>query len=340
MSQDITKGADSLQLSTKLYQKGNFKEAKSILLEMKITDDNRKDIHKVLASICEQEENVPKALKYYLSLCALDSLNGVYHRKAAKQFMKAGANGDALDYYEMAYHNNPYDFLTIKSLADIYIEQYDTLKAKSLIEQAIAHDGNNVLYKLLKVKLYYKQSDYTTVVAVLDSIKGQIDFNSYYSKMLGFCKLQEDEIEDAIFWLQKSLSNDSESEHVHYYLSEAYAKQGNKEASLHHLDLALESAISDRTGKYYRNKAKLYDEKKMLKEAIKAYEEAYRYDKDPLMLYYLARASDIYYADKQIAIRYYEKYIRSTHNVEAYKHYAKERKNYLKEQLHLSANNN
>lgn len=322
------------------YQKGNFKEAKELFLAVDSLDENRMIVQKRLASIYDQEENVPKALKYYLRLCVVDSLNGIYFRKAAKQFLKAGATTDALDYYEKAYQKNNKDFLTIKALADIYIESYDTLKAKVLLDKAIAYDAENLLYRLLSAKYHYKQSDYKSVISVLDSIKGQIDFNSYYSKMLGYCKLKEDQVDEAIFWLQKSLSDDSESEHVHYYLSEAYGKQGNEDASLHHLEQALSKAISERTGKYYRNMAKIYDQKKMLKEAIKAYEEAYRYDNDPLMLYFLARASDIYYADKQIAIRYYKRYLKSSHKVESYRNYAKERTRYLKEQVHLSKQSN
>ena len=329
-----------LQKAMGFYQQGNFKEAKLILLSIDSTDNQNLKVKKTLASIYEQEENVPKALKYYLSLCKMDSLNGIHFRKAAKQFSKAGATADALDYYELAYHKNTMDFLTIKALADIYIEQHDTLKASNLISEAIAFDNENLLYKLLKAKLHYQKSNHKTVIHVLDSIRGRLDFNSYYCKMLGFCKLKEDQIDDAIFWLQKSLSNESESEHVHYYLSEAYDKQGNQEASLYHLNEALKNAISERTGRYYRNMAKIYDEKKMLKEAIKAYEEAYRYDNDPLMLYFMARAADIYYADKQIAIRYYGRYINSSNEVESYKHYAKERRTYLKEQLHLNTNNN
>ena len=339
-SQSRADGIDSLSLANQFYQQGNFKQAKEILLNLEIQEQNIKKAHGILASIYEQEENVPKSLKYYLSLCQTDSLNGIHFRKAAKQFLKAGATADGLDYYELAYERNPHDFLTIKSLADIYIEQYDTLKASKIIDQAMAYDIENLSYRLLKAKLHYKQSDYATVVTVLDSIKAQLDLNSYYSKMLGFCKLKEGDIEDAIFWLQKSLSDDSESEHVHYYLSEAFSKKGDNEASLYHLDQALETAISERTGRYYRNKAKIYDEQKDLRAAINAYEEAYRYDKDPLMLYFLARASDIYYADKNIAIRYYDKYLKSRHNVESYKHYAKERRDYLKEQLHFSASNN
>lgn len=331
---------DSTSLAIQLYQEGSFKESKGILLALDSTHSNNKIVLKTLASIYEQEENVPKALKYYLSLCKIDSLNGIHFRKAAKQFLKAGASADALDYYELAYEKNPKDFLTTKALADIYIETHDTLKAKSVLDSAIAYDNENLLYKLLSAKYHYKRSNYKAVISVLDSIRGRLDFNSYYSKMLGFCKLQEDQIEDAIFWLQKSLSNESESEHVHYYLSEAYAKQGNLDASMHHLQEALNNAISERTGKYYRNMAKIYDRKKMLKEAINAYDEAYRYDKDPLMLYFLARASDIYYADKQIAIRYYGRYINSSNEIESYRNYAKERRTYLKEQLHLNANSN
>lgn len=55
---------------------------------------------------------------------------------------------------------------------------------------------------------------------------------------------------------------------------------------------------------------------------------------DPLVLFYLARACDIYYKDKSVAVNYYSKYIRSSEPTEEYKQLAKDRRQHLREQMH------
>ena len=81
--------------------------------------------------------------------------------------------------------------------------------------------------------------------------------------------------------------------------------------------------------------ARLYAKEEDLKAAIPHYQDAYKYGEDPLVLFYLARASDNYYKDKNIAIRYYTKFIKSNYDHAEYQKYAADRKRYLKELIHL-----
>ncbi len=78
--------------------------------------------------------------------------------------------------------------------------------------------------------------------------------------------------------------------------------------------------------------------RKNTKKAIVAYKDAYKYSDDPILLYYLATITDLYYKDKTIAINYYKKYLKSNHQHVEYKTYALHRSRYLKEQIHQSKN--
>jgi len=194
--------------------------------------------------------------------------------------------------------------------------------ADSLINEALRLDSMHIGMNYLLARSKYKQKQYDEVIKVFNRIKGQVDLNSYYNKMLGYAYLQIDSIDLAISKLQLALVDEEASEKLHYYLATAYEKQENINGALEHFDKAVKYAVSPDLD---------------LKKAIDAYTDAYKYGKDPVVLYYLATASDNYYKDKNIAIRYYQRYIKSKHGHPEYMDYAKKRVRYLKEQHHLSS---
>ena len=103
---------------------------------------------------------------------------------------------------------------------------------------------------------------------------------------------------------------------------------------MHHFSEAIKAAISEDVDLYHRNAARMYSKKEDLKNAIPHYKDAYKYGEDPLILFYLGRAADGYYKDKQIAIRYYQRYLKSPHDHEEYKEYCTQRIRYLREIVH------
>jgi len=162
--------------------------------------------------------------------------------------------------------------------------------------------------------------------------------NNYYNKLAGFSYIQVDSLDKAIYHLTHSLIKETSPEHAFYYLGIAYEKQEETELALEFYDKALKASISKDTDLYHRNLARIYKEENKLKESIHHYTEALKYDDDPLVLFLLAQVCDEYYKDKNIAIRYYQKFENSDHENRSYKKYAQERRIYLKELMHLSSN--
>jgi len=116
--------------------------------------------------------------------------------------------------------------------------------------------------------------------------------------------------------------------------SAAYERMDSTEWALYHYEKALDEGISSNTDLYHRNLARMYNDAGKLREAIEHYKDAYKYGEDPLVLFYLARACDIYYKDKSVAVNYDSKYIRSSEPTEEYKQVAKDRRQHLREQMH------
>lgn len=287
-----------------------------------------------LASLYEEEENPPKAIKYYTYLQEKYQDRPTYARKLGRLYTVADSYSDAWKYYSIAYKANSRDLKTVKGLAELAMANQQPQLADSLILQGLKIDSTHIGLSLLRSKLMYKEKDYSHTAQILKGVLGRYDFNTYYHKLYGYSLVQIDSSQMAIYHLTYALQNSPRDEKVHYYLGKAYEDVGDLKSATFYYQNAAELSIAPSIDKYYRNLARLFDEQKDYPKAIKAYKEAYRYGEDPKILYYLARASDIYYKDKKIAITYYHKYINSKDDTKSYKDYAKERKRYLKELNH------
>lgn len=320
--------------SLSAYRNGDNSIAKRNMIKLESKDTM---LHKVwihLASIYEEEENPPKAIKYYTRLHQSNPKIATYARKLGRLYRVAGSQVDAWKYYSLAYSVNPRDMKCVKGLAELAISNRQGSLADSIIVEGLKIDSTHIGLNLLRAKLKYTLKEYQNATDILKSVYGRYDFNAYYHKLYGYALVQIDSSDKAIFHLSRALETDREDEKVHYYLGKAYERIEDFKSAIFHFEKATDYSISPSLDTYFSNLAKLYDQEKNLPKAIEAYKEAYRYGEDPKMLYYLARASDMYYKDKKIAIKYYGKYISSGDENKVYKKYSIDRKQYLKEQLH------
>jgi len=315
---------------------GNFLECKNAFLKAEELQPENKQVLKKLASVYEQEENVPKAVKYYNRLLKQDSLNAIYLRKLGQLYMKADMKHDAFPYYAKAYKLNSNDFYTITGFVELLNSTKDYDLADSILTEALVIDSTNIKYTLLSARNSYIQKDYIKTIEKIESLQGRLDLNNYYNKMTGFSYIQIDSLDKAIFHLSKSLVRETKPEHACYYLGIAYEKKEEIELALEFYEKALVAGISKDTDLYHRNLARIYKEQNQLKKSIHHYTEAMKYDDDPLIIFLLAQVCDEYYKDKNIAIRYYQKFENSSYESKSYKKYAQERRIYLKEFMHLS----
>lgn len=320
------------------FKLGNFLETKNALLKAEELQNDNQKVMKLLANVYEQEENIPKAIKYYNRLLKQDSINSLYYRKLGQLYHKAEMYHDAFPYYAQAYKLNSNDFYTIKGMVDLLTGNKDFELADSILTEALLVDSTNIQFTLMSARSKYIQKDYQLTVDKIETLSGKLDLNNYYSKMVGFSYMQIDSLDKAIFYLSKSLVGESKPEHASYYLGIAYEKKGETELALEYYDKAREAGTSKDLDLYHHSMAKLYKEQNKLKEAIHHYTEATKHSDDPVLIFLLAQVCDDYYKDKNIAIRYYKKYENSEHDNASYKKFAKERRAYLKEIAHQMKN--
>lgn len=315
---------------------GDQSKAKKYYHKLEKLDSTNVRSYIQLASIYEQQQRIPRAIKYYSILNKLLPQDPVYYRKNAQLFRSVKDKKEAFRLYAIANKLNPRDILALKGLAEICIGNNQMEMADSLIQSGLEVDDENISMYYLLAKSKYKQKQYDSVTVILEGLRGQVDLDSYYNKLLGYSYLQIDSIDLAIQKLQLALVDEAESEKLHYYLATAFEKNKEVQGALEHYEKAVEFGRSPDIDMYHRNVARLANKEKKYKKAIEHYKDAYKYGKDPVILYYLATICDIYYKDKSIAINYYKKYNTSGHSHIEYQKYAKSRSRYLKEQLHQS----
>lgn len=317
-------------------------QANAKLYYHKITKKDSSDAQAYinLASIYEQQLQLPKAIKYYTIVNKLLPDEALYYRKNAALYHSYNDLRMAYQLYARANKLNPKDVLSLKGLAEIAMSNDNMALSDSLIRAALQLDTMHIAINYLQAKSKYKQQHFDSVTFVYHRISGQVDLNSYHNKMLGYAYLQIDSVDLAISKLQLALTDDPESEKLHYYLATAYEKQDNIQGALDHYERAVKHAISPDLDLYHRHVGRIANGEKLYQKAISAYQDAYKYGDDPVILYYLAACTDHYYKDKSIAINYYSKYLKSDHNHAAYKDYAAKRMRYLKEQKFQSTSSN
>ena len=95
--------------------------------------------------------------------------------------------------------------------------------------------------------------------------------------------------------------------------------------------------MSDNLASYFTNLGAVFEEQGKFKESIQAYKLAYEESNDEILLYRLAKNYDVYYADKEIALKYYEKYLEKTDDSlnKKYTDYAKKRASSIKREIHF-----
>lgn len=316
------------------YRLGDIPEAKQYFHILEKLDTASYVAFSQLSSIYELEKNAPKAIKYYTRLKTLYPENPIYYRKLGQQYQAAGLIKEAFDNYSQAFKKNARDMYSIQGIAEIFIANKQYVEADSLIRKGLLLDSLNVNFSLLIAQSKYRQKAFDSTVHYLEKINYEIDFSPYFNKMFGYAYIQIDSFEKSIPLLEKSLVDEGSKEYAHYYLATAYEKLENEEYALFHYGKALEEGISENVDLYHRSLARLHNDNNELREAISHYQDAYKYGEDPLVLFYLARACDIYYKDKSIAVNYYRKYLKSGEKTTEYIQYSKDRKRALQEQIH------
>lgn len=318
------------------YKLGQLNEAETHY--KKVLTENEYDVltRNQLANIYAKKSDFKKCTEEYKSLLKIDSSNTYYHKQLAIYAKKDNDIILAFTHLGIANKINPNDLSVINLLVKIFMEQEQFDQVEIFIEKGLAVDSLNEQLLLYKAKLAYKNKEYNTVLeSISKSLPQQNDTTSYQMKLLGIANYHLENYETSIQCMNKVLK-DQEAEIIHYYLGLSYKELKSFDKSTAHLEKAINMGITDHISTYYAALGTVMEQNEDYKGSINAYQTAYKYSKNKVILFHLARNYDTYYADKQTALAYYERYL--SHNDTNHRDlmsYSEYRINEIQEQMHF-----
>ena len=314
------------------YKLGNFREAKYVFAEVLKKDSLNVTALSNLATIAERELNYQNAQKYYGQLIEIDSLNSFYYRQNALIAQKQGKPVVATAFFHQAHTLNEKDIATIADLSIGYLELKAFEYAREIIDKGMALDSSNIRVLYANARVCNAFDDYPGIIRSVSRAMEQGDSTNYYAMMLGVAYLKSDSLEQCIYHFNRIIGREKDSEHTHHYLALAYELKGEREKALEHFELAIEKGISKKVPRYHQDLAELNEKSGNYFEAYHHYKSAYDYKADDELLFHIAHNADKYFKDKKIAMRYYQRYAK-TSNLK-YRDYATQRIEQLKEIIH------
>lgn len=321
------------------FRSGRLVDAKNIFKKILDVDSINRTALQQLAQVYSKEANYQQALEKYKELIEIDSTNSYYHKQIAILSSRKGDVIQAIAHYQKAQYLDPRDLETIAGLCEIFLDLEQYALADAYVKKGQNLDPKNIKLIQYQVKSAYQQQKFEEAIVGIKAIEDLTqELSAYMSKLLGLSYYFTKDYKRAIEPLKKVIETEPESDVFHYYLGLVYSSIGEYEKSVPYFEKAIENGVSKNLAKYYNYLGESRREIGNFEGSIRAYREAYRISENDILLYQLARNYDIYYKDKKIALKYYQKYLvtKDTINTEA-RDYSKHRISELKEHLHMNA---
>lgn len=315
------------------YQSGNYKEAKLFFQQALNQDSLNVNSLSYLGTIAEREYNYNQAQHYYQQLIEIDSTNSYYFKQNGFIANKRRDLLGAIGYFEMAHYHNRFDVVSIYELSKLHIRIDNPGRADTLLEKGFKIDSTNIKILQARGQLKHDLKDYEATTIYLEKMMDNGDSTTYFLKLLGNAYVNLKEFEKAVAVLTPILEKTKDTEMIHYYLALAYQGLEQETASIEQYELAIDAGISKNVKYYYQNLGTIFEAKNQTKNALNAYRNAYEYSGKAEDLFRLAKMSDVYYKDKNIAIRHYKNYLKT--NDKKYQEYVENRLGQLKELQHF-----
>jgi tetratricopeptide (TPR) repeat protein len=318
-----------------LYNNGEFLAAKN-LGELILKEDSLNyEVIDVLSKIYDNEQHLPKAIKYNLQKFKIDS-SALTARKIGGLFRDAGNISSALPYFNYAFYKNEKDILAVKGLIECYFTIEDMENAKKYLDLGLQMDEKNLSIQLWNARVSYKLKDFLNVVSSLNLVLKERDLDNYNLRLLGYSYIQIDSADQAIIYLNRSLKYDSGIEYAYYYLALAYESKKEPPTAIHYYEEAIKAGLSEKLGLYNRRIATNFILQEKYNDAIKAFNKSLEFEDSETVHFSIAQCMDKTKYDKKQVIKKYEFYLKQVGNKQSeFSKFAEGRVRELKEYLHM-----
>lgn len=325
--------------SAKIYQKiGNYNKAIHYY-QKALSYKELREIQRALAKTYESNGNIINALNLYKQLVKSDSLNYLDLYKLGKLYAKTNNNTNAIQIFKKlsvidpsnpnysyqiglqsknkfrrveAFLNTYYiDTLhsrSIYQIAKFFKSINDTDSARIFIDKGLEINSNSSKFIRLKIADLYKRKDYKKALEYSLHLDSIVPNDLFANQRIGLSYWRLKDYDNAKKYLNKALRIDRKEKTNFYYLGLLYKDMENYKLAKMYFKTAIVLDLPDVDNEYY-NLGLIAQAEKDPKIAVDSFNKSFQNNPNNYMaLFELAIMSDLYYKDKSIALKYYEKY--------------------------------
>ncbi|MDC9723468.1 MAG: hypothetical protein PSN34_11960 [Urechidicola sp.] len=277
-----------------------------------------------------------KAEYVFKYLIEQDSLNPNYPYLLAKSYEKQSLFFAMGQSYLDAYNIDSLHIKSIYRLAVFFNDLKDKDSTMVFIDKGLQLAPDNINFNQLKANQLYGDKDYKSTLDYLDNLERQNYKSVNVYEMFGMSYLKLDSLDLAKEYFNKALNINRNNSKILYRLATVEYDLGETKKAKNSLLFSIYTAKPDLDKQYYLLGV-IHKEENNLKEAIYYFEKSFQNNpKRYTALYELAISEEMYYKDKKIALKNYQKFIDMFKSKDkVYTDFVSERINQLKETLFL-----
>jgi tetratricopeptide (TPR) repeat protein len=290
---------------------GRLPEADDYYQRLYAKDTTNTAILFSLGSISARRGDNVKALSFYSKILLRDSTNFSVYKQMATLSRNAGNFPGAILYFQKANKLNPIEPDVAYDLGTFYINLKLYKKADTTVTTALQADTANLLLLFAKAETVYRLDNFPQTVTVCSKLIRSGSQTGIVISMLGTSYYKLKSYNDCISTFKLLEESKTSSETSYYYTAMSYKALGKQAEAVSYFDKAIKEAISANANSYYSEMADSFDKMHQLKNAANAYQKSLLYGVMPLTYYALANLYDTELKNKNLALRYYKKYLKS-----------------------------
>ena len=324
-------------LGNDYYSAGRTSDADSILSKAFALDSSDTQVLLAMGKTYKKEQNWKEAKDIYNKLIGQDSTNGFYYEQLAYCNANLKDFNEAIINFQISHQLNPLNQNIILDLSQIYFSKELFVSAMHIIDDGLAVYPYSTSFWTKKGDINLKMKNYSDAVDEYQKSISFGDSSEINFRNMGIAYYWIEEYNSSITSLDQAVKIMDKDPSAYFYLGASYKNLKKYDLAIKNLSLASDLQRNDFMAETLIQIAATYYEQKNYSQALKFYQDALREKPDKKeIVFYLATAYYHYYKDKTVAIKYYNKFLADTIDVDKQLiKYAKDRKETLIEENHF-----
>ena len=287
-----------------------YDEAIEIYKSLLQEDEENLFVQYNLGKLYLSQRKTKDAIEVFKNLIEKDSTIANYHYQLGLAFGLNNKPFSALDTYLTAFAIDSTNINTIYKLALTFNEVKIRDSTSVFTEKGLAIEPDHMNLNRLKINRLRRDKKFNEAIKILEKQDRIYPKEVYNQEMLGICYFNLDSLKRASTFFKKALRLNPENYKFFTYLGEIELGLENYTHAVSNFQIAAASGKTKLDQEYYGSGMaylKMGENKKALSFFKKAYEDN---KKNHQALFELAKTSDGYYADKKIAYKHYQNYLK------------------------------